>query len=249
MPGRQPTRDDFPTSVTLSITPPPSNYAPTNVLILLHGLGDTHASFETLGKQLALPETTCISIRAPKPLPFDLGGFHWGDDIMFDQASGEMEFDTGFKEASHVIAEEVIQKTLVEKCGYKLRDIVFFGFGQGGMAAFAAAADRQISTGTAPIDFGGLISIGGVMPDDGRLTPSQKNKTPVLICGGTAKSAVTASAVDKIKTSFEYVEVKKWKKAGDGMPANREEMLPIMQFFSRRLRSTRGIPAGSVEMT
>jgi hypothetical protein len=33
------------------------------------------------------------------------------------------------------------------------------------------------------------------------------------------------------------------------MPANRDEMLPIMQFFSRRLRSMKGVPAGVVELS
>lgn len=63
MPGRQPTANNFPSDIHLTITPPPrSSPQPVNVLILLHGLGDTNASFTNLGKQLALPETTCISL-------------------------------------------------------------------------------------------------------------------------------------------------------------------------------------------
>ena len=84
-----------------------------NVLILLHGLGDTNASFEALGKQLSLPETTCLSIQGPKALPFDIGGFHWGDDIILDQASGDMDPDSGFQHSAKVIAEEVIKQTLI----------------------------------------------------------------------------------------------------------------------------------------
>jgi hypothetical protein len=32
------------------------------------------------------------------------------------------------------------------------------------------------------------------------------------------------------------------------MPRSREEMLPIMRFFARRLRSRGGVPEGAVEV-
>jgi hypothetical protein len=32
------------------------------------------------------------------------------------------------------------------------------------------------------------------------------------------------------------------------MPKNREEALPMMHFFARRLRSQKGVPEGSVEL-
>ncbi|OCK76388.1 phospholipase/Carboxylesterase superfamily protein [Lepidopterella palustris CBS 459.81] len=243
MPGRLPTRDDFPTSIILSVTPPSSSQPPTNVLILLHGLGDTNASFTTLGQRLNLPETACISIQAPNPLPFDLGGFHWGDDIVFDQASGEMDVDTGFKSSTRLVLENVIRKGLVEKCGYKPREIIMFGFGQGGMVGL------QVATEFDGEELGGVISIGGVVPSTLPLKAlSNKSRTPVIVCKGSKNSIVTQSAISRMKDAFESVEVKEWRKSGDGMPSNREEMLPIMQFFARRLRSVKGVPEGSVEL-
>ncbi|KAF1847807.1 phospholipase/Carboxylesteras-like protein [Cucurbitaria berberidis CBS 394.84] len=244
MPGRLPTEGDFPSSVKLSITPPPASQPPTNVLILLHGLGDTNASFTKLGQQLNLPETARIALQAPKPLPFDLGGFHWGDDMIFDQNTGEMDVDTGFKASTRLVLDRVIREGLVGKCGYTAREIMIFGFAQGGMVALQAAAEL---TGD---EIGGVISIGGWLPLSISLAAlNKKSKTPVLVCRASRGSAVTDGAVSKLKDVFEYVEVKEWKKKGDGMPTNREEMLPIMQFFARRLRSTRGVPAGSVELT
>ncbi|KAF2816275.1 phospholipase/Carboxylesterase superfamily protein [Mytilinidion resinicola] len=244
MPGRLPKKDDFPATITLSITPPPPSNSPTNILLLLHGLGDTNASFTTLGQRLSLPETACISIQAPKPLPFDLGGFHWGDDIVFDQASGEMDVDTGFKSSTRLVLDDVIRKGLVEKCGYKPRDIVIFGFAQGAMVGLQVAAELIED------ELGGLISIGGVIPSGAPLKAlDKKSKTPVIVCKGSKNSAVTPSAITRMKDTFEFIEVKEWKKIGDGMPNNRDEMLPIMQFFARRLRSVKGVPAGSVEIT
>jgi predicted esterase len=213
------------------------------VLILLHGLGDTKSSFTKLGQQLSLPETACIAVQAPAPLPFDLGGFHWGDDLVFDQNTGVMDVDTGFKASTRLILQDIIRKGLVGKCGYQTREIMIFGFAQGGMVGLQVAAELEG-------ELGGVISIGGMLPMSVPLRALQnKSRTPVLVCRSTKGSAVTDNAVSRLKDAFSFVEVKEWKKNGDGMPSNREEMLPIMQFFARRLRSTRGVPEGSIELT
>ena len=235
-----PKQADFSTSIVLSIVPPPASSPLTaNVLILLHGLGDTSVSFTNLGKQLALPETTCISLQAPTPLPFDLGGFHWGDDITFDQASGQMDFDTGFTKAVKIIKQEVIEHGLLKKCGYTPREITLFGFGQGAMAALAVAASM-------PEELGAVVSIGGPLPSSSASAKSVK--TPVLVLGGSSNTLITRTNLDKLKAAFLSVEYQKWNRTGDGMPRNRDEMLPIMRFFARRLRSQAGVPEGSVEV-
>lgn len=264
MPGRLPNKSDFPPAINLTVTPrkqpsnfgsmlgtqtltsraAPSSQPPTNVLILLHGLGDTNASFTRLGQQLSLPETACIALQAPNPLPFELGGFHWGDDLIFDQSTGEMDLDTGFKISIRILVDGIIRGALISKCGYKAREIMIFGFAQGGMVGLQAAAEFEGE------ELGGVISIGGVLSLSLPLKAlDKKSKTPILVCKGSRGSAVTDSAKSKLKDAFNFVEIKEWKKTGDGMPSNREEMLPIMQFFARRLRSTRGVPAGSVELT
>ena len=115
-----------------------------NVLILLHGLGDSHDSFATLGKQMNLPETACISIRGPQPL-LDLGGFHWGEDIIFNSTDGGLDADAGFKRSIELL-KTVVLEVLVEKCGYRLREILLFGFGQGGMSALSAAGELTPSS-------------------------------------------------------------------------------------------------------
>jgi predicted esterase len=107
------------------------------VLLLLHGLGDKHDSFTNLGKQMNLPETVCISVQGPNNL-LDLGGFHWGDDIVFDSTSGGLDADAGFKQSKELLLK-LVQDGLIEKCGYLPRELMFFGFGQGGMAALNIA--------------------------------------------------------------------------------------------------------------
>lgn len=240
MTGRLPTTKDFPTHLSLTITPPTVHDQPVNVLILLHGLGDTNAPFTKLGTRLAFPETCCISLQAPAALPFELGGFHWGDDIVFDPSTGAMEFDTGFKKAASVIEHDLIINGLIKNCGYQPRDILMFGFGQGGMAAITVAASLLQ-------ELGGVVTIGGPAPSS--LVPrSEKSNTPIMVLGGSSKTVITRSAIETLKKHFQTLESHQWNKIGDGMPISREEMLPIMRFFAARLRSRKGVPQGSVEI-
>jgi hypothetical protein len=97
------------------------------------------------------------------------------------------------------------------------------------------------------MELGGIIAIGGGLPLS---SPGAggKAKTPVLVLGGSRSTQVTRSAVDALNVRFGEVEYVKWVKAGDGMPANREEMIPIMRFLARRLKSRAGVPEGAVEL-
>lgn len=174
----------------------------------------------------------------------DIGGFNWGDDIVVDQSTGELDMDTGFKAATRLLLDRVIREGLIGKCGYKAREIVIFGFAQGGMAGLQAAAELDGN------ELGGVVSVGGGLSHSLPLKAlDKKSKTPVLVCRASKNSKVADSAVSKLKDVFEHVEVKDWKRNGDAMMSNREEMLPIMQFFARRLLSRRGVPAGSEELT
>jgi len=185
-----------------------------------------------------------MSVQARKMLPFDLGGYHWGDDIIFDQSSGEIDPETPCNDSTKLILQDVIRSTLVEKCGYKLREIILFGFGQGGMVALNVAADLGTD------ELGGVVSIGGSLPSNTPLASiDRKWKTPVLLCKADRHSRATQGDVTRIRDNFGAVEIKEWRRVGDGMPSNREEMIPIMSFFARRLRSMRGVPEGAIELT
>lgn len=88
---------------------------------------------------MKLPETACISIQGPQNL-LDLGGFHWGDDIIFDSTNGGLDADAGFKQSAKLL-KSVVLDGLIEKCGFTYREVIFFGFGQGGMAALNAVGE------------------------------------------------------------------------------------------------------------
>ena len=53
-----------PTSIVEHIPAGPGD----NLLVLLHGLGDTHIKYLEFGKRLALPSTSVIALRAELPL-------------------------------------------------------------------------------------------------------------------------------------------------------------------------------------
>lgn len=93
-----------------------------------------------------------------------------------------------------------------------------------------------------------MISIGAGLSNEVTVSSKPKCKTPVLICAGSTNSAVTSTTEDKLKRVFDAVEIARYRRSGDRMPGNRDEMMPIMQFFGRRLRSMKGIPEGSVEV-
>ncbi|KAJ5573715.1 uncharacterized protein N7459_008142 [Penicillium hispanicum] len=258
MPSKTPAQSDFPSNLTVTITLPPtspsaSSPAP-NILVLLHGLGDSAAAFTAFGRALHLPETTVVTVQAPAPLPFDLGGFHWGDDVAFDTSTGGLDMDAGLTRSTAMLANEVIRGTLVHKCGYRLREILVLGFGQGGMAGLAAAREIGRAPGNTNEMQGentgslaGVISIGAPYPLSGPRSGA-KSRTPVLLVAGRDSVAVSDATVRRTKEVFEFVESSRYARKGDGMPSNRDEMLPVMQFFARRLRSRQGVPEGSIEI-
>jgi len=146
-----------------------------------------------------------------------------------------MDVDTGFKSSTRMVLDEVIRKGLVEKCCYKPREIMIFGFAQGGIVGLQVAA--EVGEG----ELGGVISIGGTISSSIPFAAlDKKSGTPVIVCKGSRNSTVTPSAIQKIKDIFELVEIKEWKKIGDGMPSNRDEMLPIMQFFCKEATEHEG---------
>lgn len=148
--------------------------------------------------------------------------------------------DTGFSKAVRTIKEDVIEKTLVQRCGYSHRQIMFFGLGQGAMAALAVAAALKEQ------ELGGVVSLGAVVPVSCEGTTAAT--TPVLVTGGARETMVTRTGLERMRSSFKEVEYRKWERAGDGMPRNRVEMMPVMSFFARRLKSRAGVPDGALEL-
>lgn len=163
--------------------------------------------------------------------------------------------DAGMTRSTTTLVDEVVRGVLVRKCGYALREIMILGLGQGGMAGLVAArelgrASTSANEGAVGEESGtlaGVISIGAPYPLSGERSGA-KSRTPVLLVAGRDSVVVSDGAVRRTKEVFEFVEVSRYARKGDGMPSNQDEMLPVMQFFARRLRSRQGVPEGSIEI-
>lgn len=251
---KNPDPTDFPSHLTVTVTPAPAPapapLAPaSNILLLLHGLGDSAQAFQKFGQALKLPDTIVVTVQGTTPLPLSLEGFHWGDDVSFDSATGTIEMDAGFARATKTLVNDVVCDALVRKCGYALREIMILGFGQGGMAGLVVARELGMKKDKAspPPAISGVISIGAPYPLSGSRA-GDPNPSPILLVSGRDSAAVSDEAVRRTKQVFKFVEVSRYTRKGDGMPSNYEEMLPVMQFFARRLRSKQGVPEGSIEI-
>ncbi|KAJ5317974.1 hypothetical protein N7508_002482 [Penicillium antarcticum] len=162
--------------------------------------------------------------------------------------------DAGFTKSTEVLSG-MARRTLIDQCGYRPREIMVFGFGQGGMAGLALARELGIESKGSGDEawngevgpLSGVVSIGAPYSVDGSRVG--KNRSPVLLVAGRDSVAVSDDAVRRTKLVFEFVEVSRYARRGDSMPSSREEMLPIMQFFARTLRSRQGVPEGSVELS
>ncbi|CAK7244959.1 MAG: hypothetical protein STHCBS139747_006525 [Sporothrix thermara] len=183
--------------------------------------------------------------------------FHWGDDLRLDGA-GKLDDDPGFDRAVQLVDGRLIQDVLVQKCGWRYDDVLLFGFGQGATFALAlaarvaarrtaaaeiaaAAAAAKEKDPSASGDFKGIVAIGPAVPSavTGAPTAAPRVTTPLLVCGAAGGEAVSGETRELLRRRFASVETVAWKRANDednGMPRNRAEMLPIMQFFAKRLQ-------------
>ncbi|KAF7792941.1 hypothetical protein EIP86_004044 [Pleurotus ostreatoroseus] len=217
-----------------------------NLLILLHGLGDTQKPFARLGKSLKLPQTATLALRAPDLIPF-----------LYEEA---YQWYTSFDPLGDLLsnpnptpAVELLVRVftyLTQECAWPPERIHLFGFAQGGTVTAEAgvqwwrkeqerARKAQISevgdSGTAapvpgPRALGSIVSVGG--PLLSYPTSQPPCPTPVLVAH--RPSELPAGAVAAFKKAFSsFTDVSMGR--GEGMPRSRDEWEPIMRFWSEKL--------------
>ncbi|KAK7042452.1 hypothetical protein R3P38DRAFT_2890569 [Favolaschia claudopus] len=195
-----------------------------NLLILLHGLGDTHIPFSKLGRQLKLPQTAVLAIRAPDQVPFlyeeSYAWFTSFDDL------GEL-----IERPNPTPALQLMERTirhLSDDCAWPLNRIHLFGFAQGGSVAAELGIKMCRET------LGSIVTVSG--PLLSYPTPSTLSLTPVLVA--YRPSAVPSSALAAFKKGYNRV-VEHRMAADGGMPASKPEWEPIMRFWSEVLARRR----------
>lgn len=242
-----PTSSDFPAALKPVIHLPPNN-SPTNVILFLPGLGDTATNFSSFPRALNLPDALTITLNPPSPLPYPLGpGDQWSEDLQVDTGTGALDPDSPLNRAVELVAQDVIIKVLVDKFKYRHDHIHLFGLGQGGSVAASVPLHPSLTSASS---LGGVISIGGYLPL-ATAARSARDKTPVLVLSGSTSpfASPESSPLKRVQAAYEFVTYHLWKKADDSMPKNRDEVLPMMQFWSRSLKSRRGVPDNAVQIS
>ena len=140
----------------------------------------------------------------------------------------------------------VITEVLIKQHHFSLPAIHLFGFGQGGSLGLSVPLSQNLSSLSS---LEGAISVGGALPLSANHLTNKKSRTPVCLLGGSRGAFATdeQSPVKRLRNVYEFVEYHQWKKADDSMPKDRDEVLPMVQFFARRLRDRRGVPDGFVD--
>ncbi|KDQ56904.1 hypothetical protein JAAARDRAFT_194848 [Jaapia argillacea MUCL 33604] len=224
-----------------SFIPVPFSYHPSddgtdeNLLILLHGLGDTHAPFSSLGRSLKLPQTATLSIRAPSQIPLldDPPAYQWYPS--FDHL-GELVTNPNPTPALDLLVK--IIEALIKECFWPHGRIHLFGFGQGGtVCAESALRWWTKCRNTAPTvadplgPLASVVTICGPLISYPTLPITHLCPTPVLFF----RRASSAGGLAALNKGFRSVTEVPMPGDGEMMPRNRQEWEPIMRFWSERL--------------
>ena len=215
----------------------------TNLLLLLHGLGDTPRPFAQLARTLALPQTASLALRAPVPLPCDMDGACWHtsfdpDGHVIGPLSGIDRLQSLERE-SRVRLRRLVQ--LLEACGWPAHQIFLFGYAQGGTAALDFALH-------APSRLGGVVSFCGLPLEEALRAPIKRAEEAAAAAGGTPCLLVAAAAdaqtpVAHARAMFGWLqsawpcdEVELCEVGGTGaMAASEAEWRPVVEFFAKHI--------------
>lgn len=169
----------------------------SNLLILLHGLGDRAAPFLQLGKSLqrTLPQTAVLSVQGLKRVPLlEEEAWMWWDT--FDML-GELIPNPDPTPAIGVLQHLLHYLCAPEEqggCAWKAENIHLFGFGQGGSLVLETAVARR------PEPLGSVVSVNGPLLSFPTFSPSlttplcyvTRFAPPVLSSSSQARSQLTA---------------------------------------------------------
>ncbi|KDN36324.1 hypothetical protein K437DRAFT_241240, partial [Tilletiaria anomala UBC 951] len=166
----------------------------SNLLILLHGLGDNEKNFFDLGKHLqrTLPQTAVLSLRVPWRVPLlEAESFMWWETFtpLMEKLPNQdpTPFTKSFSELiCHLVSPVAESSSDVPGCGWLASSIHLLGFGQGGTAALEGTINwtldrRKQSRAGAPNlqSIGSVVTISGPLISYPTFTPSIA--TPVLL--------------------------------------------------------------------
>ena len=221
----------------------------TNLLILLHGAGDSHLPFHALAKKMNIPQTATLSINANAmnrgfvTIPFDLG-YTWFE---------EMEYTTGqtydpshpkrlatLNNASEKI-DGLIDRIIEETDNWMPERIFLFGYSAGASTAMNLCQKRAMFGKPA---LGGVVCVAGgfkgVEPNEDKvkeLIGRNPQYTPLLLMGGSKDVKYPVSMLKRdVQLYGNGQVVKAFIQEGKGheMVHRKEEVKYMMEFFGEK---------------
>eukprot|EP00466_Bigelowiella_natans_P007677 jgi/Bigna1/71301/fgenesh1_pg.15_\ len=173
----------------------------SNILILLPGLGDTAAPYRKFAASMELPQTGCVSLRPPLPIPLDMG-YQWFESFepdmnLIQPKKGEKRRIRSLQKSRSILHDAIgaIRATF----NLPLSRIFLFGFSQGGIVCVDTALNPPLGTyyddNTLNVQRGLSGRIGGVI-------------------------AVSSSLLEEFEEAAEGEEEEEEGKRGEGRGAN-----------------------------
>mmetsp|Transcript_20603 Transcript_20603/g.25282 ORF Transcript_20603/g.25282 Transcript_20603/m.25282 type:complete len:353 (-) Transcript_20603:39-1097(-) len=221
----------------------------TNLLILLHGAGDSSLPFSKFATKLALPQTTTLAISAQlfEKLPFELGFTYFN----------EMDYNTGHKlQCSDPKRMKSLQNA-VEKLSKMIRTlsevwiperIFLFGFSNGACLAMETALSWSYNRIDSIVLGGAICVAGGIRyleeNKDAKLTRTN-SASPILLLVGAkdvnfspSMAALSSQlyASHTTKEDLVTIDITKHKISSESSMINsKEEVQALMTFLSDKL--------------
>ncbi|KJE95567.1 hypothetical protein CAOG_06010 [Capsaspora owczarzaki ATCC 30864] len=213
----------------------------SNLLILLHGMGDKCAPFFKFAERMQLPQTAILALQAPVPI-MDFG-FCWFES--FDE-DGELLAPSLSRyqslKAVREGLESLINDVLVQPSFGWQRDRIFLlGFAQGGTVALDLALHGSGR-------LAGVISISGTLTEEeldvhvgDPVRADIARQTPILLTHGTKDEMIPIAEAHnrfdrlvRLVPEHPSLRLLQFPK-GCKMIDSPEEMRAVMTFFSERL--------------
>ena len=211
----------------------------SNLLILLHGLGDTPQPYHQLGLRMKLPQTCMLALAGPLQIPLLDGGRAWFESFddefnLIKPARDEKRRTQGLERSASLLSGLI--DNLTEKGGYQYKEIHLFGFSQGGSCALEV--NRRFKGNK---KLGGCISLSGPVLPEVMWKCSQDDQEPcgpVLITVGEMEGKEARAEIDQSVKWLRpqgNVRLHVVKDKGHSMVSSKAEMTTLMSFWGETL--------------
>jgi predicted esterase len=239
----------------------PRNAPNTNLLVLLHGAGDSHGPYDKFSQTTALPQTATLSLSASCPgfteLPLELG-YTWFQEMDFTTGS-LLSRDHSMRQSSLLSATQRLCDLIQGLTQQWIPERIFiFGYGVG--AALAMTTCQYWWQNCKKPALGGAVCVRG--GDCLSLIPKAINKTsgsndkasqasPIILVVGGKDADFPPSLAKTIQSEYmhecgsgneQLVKIHVQPNKAQCMISSEEEYTAVMEFIAPKLVRVQSMP-------